>query len=679
MQERFFERDLSWLSFNHRVLQEARDSRAPLYERLKFLAIYSSNLDEFYRVRVASLRSFKKLRRKTRKQYHIRPRKTLAQVRKVVDRQQLLFGKTFREEILPDLSRKGINIVDESQYDEKQQAFAREFFDRQLTSLVQPIYLEAATRAPFLKNRALYFVGKTVDDSNLAVLLEIPSDSTGRFVTLPSQDGGHFYTFLDDIIRYNLERHLPGVIKGEVFSIKLSRDAELYIDDELSGNLIEKIKLGLEERASGLPTRFLYDSSMPNSLLKRLMLVFQLKSGDLIPGARYHNFSDFFQFPEPPGIPGLRDEPWTALPHPVLQGAPSIFDVVKKKDQLLHYPYHSFEYVEAWIREAADKNNVESIKISFYRIADQSGIAKALLYALEKGKQVVVFVEAKARFDEEANIYWGQRLQEAGARIIYSIPNLKVHAKIMLIGAKAKRGPLYYAYLSTGNFNEKTARVYTDQALMTADPRITEEVAQLFSFLEGVIPGPEFQSMLVAPFTLRSRLTALVDREIHHAQMGREAYMILKMNSLEDQDMIEKLYEASAAGVRIYLIIRGICCLIPGVEGMSERISAISIVDRYLEHSRIFLFGNSGQEEIYLSSADWMTRNLDHRIETAFPVYDTGLFRQLRQLLEIQLAGNFKARILDARQENHFVQREPHQPLVRAQLAFYEYLKTFGK
>jgi len=678
MEERFFERDLSWLSFNHRVLQEARDRRVPLYERLKFLAIYSSNLDEFFRVRVASLRSFKKLRRKTRRKFNLRPRKTLQEVRRIVEKQQSLFGKTFREEILPGLSSAGINLIDESRFDEAQQAFARDFFDKEIAPLLQPIYLEAGVRPPFLKNKSLYFVAKTADDATLAVLVEIPSGQKERFVSLPSPDGGHFFAFLDDIIRFNLDRYLPGVPDGPPYSIKLSRDAELYIDDEISGNLIEKIKLGVEERESGMPIRFLYDASMPKALLEQLIQIFYLKKGDLIPGARYHNFSDFFRFPEPPGIPGLRDEPWPALPHPALHDAASIFEVVKQKDQLLHFPYQSFEYVEKWIREAADKPLVESIRISFYRIADQSRIAEAVLYALEKGKQVVVFVEAKARFDETANIYWGQRLQEAGARIIYSLPNLKVHAKIMLITTRAKRGPVQYAYLSTGNFNEKTAAVYSDHALLSADPRITEEVAQLFSFLEGSSPGPEFQNLLVAPFTLRNRLTALVDREINHARKGRPAYMILKMNNLEDPDMIEKLYEASRAGVRIYLIIRGICCLLPGVKGLSEGIRAISIVDRYLEHARVFLFGNSGQEEVYLSSADWMTRNLDYRIETAFPVYDPDLSEQLRKLLEIQLAGNLKARVLDAKQANKYVPREPHQPLIQAQSAIWEFLKTLG-
>ena len=676
MEKRFFDRDISWLSFNHRVLQEARDRRVPLYERLKFLAIYSSNLDEFYRVRVASLRSFKKLRRKTRQQYHLQPRRTLRQIQKTVQYQQLLFGETFREEIIPNLAGKGINLIEDGQFDQAQQAFAEKYFDEEIAPLLKPLFLKPGMRAPFLKNKSLYFVGQTTEEAHLAVLIEIPSEQKGRFVTLPSPDGGHYITFLDDIVRFNLPRFLPEAIEGPVYSIKLSRDAELYIDDELSGNLIEKIKRGLEERASGLPTRFLYDAMMRPELLDPLIEIFQLKKSDLIPGARYHNFSDFFSFPEPPGIPGLRDDPMPPLPHPLLKDASSIFEAVRKKDQLLHYPYQSFEYLPRWIREAAERPIVQSIKITVYRIADHSEVAKALLYALEKGKEVTVFVEAKARFDEEANLTWGQRLQDAGARIIYSIPNLKVHAKVLLITTRAKRGPIHFAYLGTGNFNEKTARVYADHALLTADTRLTEEVAQLFSFLEGSSPGPEFQSLLVAPLTLRDRLADLVDREIHHAQMGREAYIILKLNSLEDRDLIDKLYQASRAGVRVYLIIRGICCLLPGLPDLSENIRAISIVDRFLEHARIYLFGNGGQEECYLASADWMSRNLDRRIEVAFPIYDPELFQQLRILLEIQLAGNLKARILDARQENHYVVREPHQPFVQAQPAFYEYLKS---
>lgn len=677
MEEKFIERDISWLSFNHRVLQEARDRRVPLYERLKFLAIYSSNLDEFFRVRVASLRSFKKLRRRTRQQFHIRPRKTLREVQQIVDEQQQLFGQTFREEILPDISREGINLIDETKFDKEQKAFAEEYFDSQIAPFLQPVFLTPGARAPFLKNKSLYLVAATPEESpHTGVLIEIPGGEKGRFITLPSKGGGHFYAFLDDLIRFNLERFLPGETTGAAWSIKLSRDAELYIDDELSGNLVEKIKQGLEERATGIPTRFLFDSEMPPELLHTLSEIFRLKKGDLIPGARYHNFSDFFAFPEPPGIEGLRNEPWPPLPHPVLRDATSIFEAIRAGDQLIHYPYQSFEYVPAWIREAADRPDVRSIKITLYRVAAQSEIALALLHALEKGKEVTVFVEAKARFDEAVNLLWGQKLQDAGARIIYSIPNIKVHAKVLLISTKAKRGITQYAYLSTGNFNEKTSSVYADHALFTADPRITDELAQLFAFLEGTIPSPEFQQLLVAPLTLRDRLLSMIDREIHHAEMGREAYMILKMNSLEDRDMIEKLYQASQAGVRIYLIIRGICCLRPAVEELSERISAISIVDRYLEHARIFLFGNSGQEEIYLASADWMTRNLDHRIEVAFPLTDPGTAGQIRKFLELQLAGNLKARILDTGQENQYVTREPHQPFIQAQQAFYEYLRT---
>ncbi len=677
MQEPYTDRDISWLSFNHRVLQEARDRRVPIYERLKFLAIYSSNLDEFFRVRVASLRSFKKLRRKTRQQFHIRPRKTLKEVERIVRHQQELFGETFREEILPDLSRVGINLIGETKFNKKQKAFAESWFDEHLAPLLQPIPLTPRSRAPFLKNKNLYLVVPAPEESpNIGTLLEIPTEEKGRFVAIPSNGGGHCFAFIDDVIRHNLPRIFPGESDGRAWSVKLSRDAELYIEDELSGNLVEKIKQGLEERATGAPTRFLYDAAMPEELLAQIMGIFKLKKGDLIPGARYHNFSDFLKFPQPPGIEGLRDPDMPRLPHPLLSKAPSLLEAIRSADQLLHYPYQTFAYVPALIREAAEHADVRTIKITFYRIAEQSEIASALMYALEKGKEVTVFVEAKARFDEAANLYWGQKLQDAGARIIYSIPNIKVHAKVLLIGMKHKRGESHVAYLSTGNFNEKTSSVYTDQALFTADPRITDELNQLFAFLEGSIPSPEFQHLLVAPFTLRERMSSMIDREIAHAQMGREAYMFLKMNSLEDRDMIDKLCEASQAGVRIYLIIRGICCLMPGVKGLSENIRAISIVDRFLEHSRVFLFGNSGQEEVYLSSADWMTRNLDYRIEVAFPVYDPALAAQMRKLLEIQLAGNLKARVIDAEQSNPYVVREPHQPFVRAQEAFYGYLKS---
>ena len=677
MESSYLDRDLSWLSFNHRVLQEAQNEQVPLYERIKFLAIYSSNLDEFFRVRVASLRSFKELRKKTRQALNIKPKKTLREIRAIVDRQQAEFGRIFREEILPELGRQDIFLIPESEYDAGQQAFARQYFREKVAPALHLIRAQTDQQPPFLRNKALYFAIGSGDRQELQ-LLEIPSDELPRFVVLPSAGQGHYVSFLDDLIRFNLEEFLPDRPRPEAYSIKLSRDAEMYIDDEFSGNLVEKIRQGLSERNIGLPTRFLYDSAMPAELLQQLVELFQLSKNDLIPGARYHNFNDFFTFPNPSGKVELYDPPMPPLPHPELEEAASLLTAIEEGDRILHFPYQKYDYVPKLLWEAAEDETVESIKITLYRVASKSLVTEALLHALSRGKRVVAFIEAKARFDEASNLFWGQRLQEAGAKVLYSYPGIKVHTKLFLITRREGEKPRRYAYLGTGNFNEKTARLYGDHALLTCDKRLTTEVAQVFQLLEGRIILPRCKHLLVSPFALRSGFTALIDREIKHARAGRQAYLILKMNSLEDPGMIDKLYEAAQAGVKVRLIIRGICCLLAGIPDWSEGIEATSIVDRFLEHARIYLFGNGGQEEMYLASADWMTRNLDRRVEVAMPIYDRKIFGELRELLDFQLNDNVKARLLHGRQENRYVQADDEAAPLRAQSATYEWLRSKG-
>lgn len=673
----YVDRDESWLYFNHRVLQEAQDASVPLYERIKFLAIYSSNLDEFFRVRVASLRSFRQLEKATRRELTVKPKKVLRKIRKIVKWQQGEFGRTFRRQILPELDRRGIHLIDETAYDAAQQAFARDYFDTHLREQLHPVFFDPGTEAPFLKNKGLYFVVQFEQIARTA-LLSIPSDKLPRFHVLPGRKDAHYVTFLDDLIRFNIGKVFDQPIAG-IYAVKLSRDAELYIDDEFHGDLLEKIKRGLEERNVGLPTRFLYDSRMPVDLLTQLKELFQLKKPDLIPGARYHNFNDFFSFPDPTGKADLHYPPMAALSHPALQRAHSITEVVAAGDRLLHFPYLRYDYVPRWIWEAAGDPAVRHIRITLYRVASQSEVVKALLEARRQGVEVTVFIEAKARFDESTNIYWGEQLERAGARVLYSYPGIKVHTKLLLISREEDGEERRYAYIGTGNFNEKTARVYCDHALLTADARLADEVERVFRLLERQIIIPRCRHLLVAPFTLRDRFEALIDREIAAAEAGEPAYMILKMNSLEDPAMVEKLYQASRAGVGIRLIIRGICSLVPGLPGKSENIEIISIVDRFLEHARLYLFANGGEEVLYLASADWMTRNLDHRVEVAAPIYDAAIFRELRTFLELQLHDNQKARYIVADQSNPYRQPAPGEPPRRAQYDAYQYLQEKEK
>ncbi len=648
----YHKRDISWLSFNHRVLQEAKDSAVPLYERIKFLAIYSSNLDEFFRVRVSALRQFQKIDKKERKSIlEVKPKKELREIKKIVHQQQVEFGIIFRSQIIPALRERGILLLnDHHLFNREQKQFAQEYFQEKILPHLQYQRIEDTFDVPFLQNRNLYFIAVLAQSDQLG-LVNIPSDVLPRFVPLPGSEGQFQVTFLDEIMRANLEQLFPEGVQA-AYSIKISRDAELYIDDEYTGDLREKIKASLAERSIGAPTRLLYDSSMSIELTKRLKDIFQLKKNDLFPGARYHNFSDFFAFPAPAGSEDLFDAPMPPLPHPVLEQAQSIFKVIGKQDILLHFPYQKYDYIPRWIEEAASDPAVEEIKITLYRVAKNSSIAQALVRAQENGKKVTAFVEVKARFDEASNLHWGETLQAAGAQVIYSRPGIKVHSKILLITRQEAEGLRHYAYLGTGNFNEKTSTLYTDHALLTADERLSLEVAEVFHFLEEKPLERSFQHLMVSPVNSRRKFVACVEREIANAKAGRMAWMMIKMNSLEDQAMIDKLYEASQAGVQIQLIIRGMCCLVPGVPGLSNNIEAISIIDRFLEHARIYYFANGGQEELYLASADWMTRNLDRRVEVVFPIYDPLHKQELVKILHTQWADNVKARVLNSSLDN---------------------------
>lgn len=669
---KYLERDISWLHFNYRVLQEAMDDSVPLYERLKFLAIYSSNLEEFFRVRVASLRSFKELNKVDRKRLlNVKPKKILKQILALVQWQQQQFGRVFRDDVLPSLQANDIYLVGPDRLGAEQREFVQTYFTEKVAPLLKRQGAHPDDPLPFLENRQLYFILGYGEDQPWEVM-NIPSDQLPRFLTIPSKADGHYLIYLDDVIRLGLAGYV-GNPEARAYSVKVSRDAELYIDDEYSGDLLEKIKASLAEREGGLPTRFLYDQSMPKELLKRVRKTLGLSKYDLIPGSRYHNFNDFFGFPDPTDNPALHDEDWPPLTHAVLEEAESLLQVIREQDQMLHFPYQKYDYVPRLIAEAAADPNVERLRITLYRVASKSAVVEGLLAALANGKKVEVFVEAKARFDEASNLYWGEELKKAGADVRYSFPGIKVHTKLLLIEAKDKSD---VAYLGTGNFNEKTARLYADHALLTANEQLTFDVRQVFELLAGRVIIPATKALLVAPFTLRQKLIKKIEREIKHARAGKPALIFLKLNSLEEPGIIDKLYEASQAGVEVKLIIRGICCLIPGVEGLSERIQIISILDRFLEHARVYHFHNNGKEEWYTASADWMDRNLFRRVEVAMPILAEHVRADLRKILDIQWADNTKARVISEAQDNAYRQRSEGDTLIRAQADFYKYLQT---
>ncbi|MFN8304852.1 MAG: polyphosphate kinase 1 [Saprospiraceae bacterium] len=675
----FVHRDISWLSFNYRVLQEAKDPAVPLLERLKFLAIYSSNLDEFFRIRVANLRNLKKVGKKTKAQLDFDPTELLKEIHRIVNRQQAELSEVFSRQIVPELARHRIRMLRRLDLNADQRAFVEAYFRDNLLPFVMPVLLVKRRIRPFLANAHLYLAvhlrqrKKPMAASEYA-LVKIPSDQLPRFVPLPSAPGTHDLILLDDIVRHSVSWLFPGYEIQDTYSIKLTRDAELYIEDEFSGDLVQKIKSSLQKRQVGPASRFVYDREMPGHLLEYLQDTFDLGKYDMLPEGRYHNNFDFFKFPDF-GLTHLKNKPLPPLPHPLLHDTTDPFGVIRAKDQLLHMPYQAYDSVVNFFERAATDPAVTHIKVIQYRVARNSRIMHALMDAVRHGKQVSAFVEIKARFDEAANLEWGERMERAGVRVYYSLPGVKVHAKVGLVRRIEQGEPRLYTYFSTGNFHEDTAKIYSDFGLFTADPRLTSEASLLFSHLENIQPGAlKFEHLLVGKFNLRPAFYHLIDREIAAAKKKKQAGMILKLNSLEDRDIVQKLYEASRAGVRIKLIVRGICCLVPGIRDISENIEVISIVDRFLEHARILVFHNGGQERYYMSSADWMERNLTHRIETTYPVYDPDLQKEIRELLDLQLNDNVKARIIDRYNTNEYRRSASDIP-VRAQIETYFYYK----
>lgn len=677
----YLHRDISWLSFNFRVLQEAMDQSVPLFERIKFLAIYSSNLDEFFRVRMANHRNLLRVGKRTKKELEISPKETVMEIQKIVNHQQNIFSNIFQKHIIPELKKQNIRLLRRLELNKDQKEFVENYFKDHMLPYVQPVMLIKNKIRPFLNNAALYLTilmkNKELEDKQTYYgIVKIPSDHLPRFILLPSENGRKDLIMLDDIVRQSISWMFPGYDIVDTFSIKLTRDAELYIDDEYTGDLVQKIKTSLARRHVGPASRFVYDREMPKELLSELISVFELEKLDILKEGRYHNNFDFFKFPDF-GMEHLKNSPLPPLKYEALESSEDFFKSLEE-DHLLHFPYHSYESVMRWFEMASIDPFVTHIKITQYRVAKKSRIMDALMNAVKLGKQVSVFIEVKARFDEEANLEWGEKLEKAGVTVHYSFPGVKVHSKLAIVRRQVEGESFIYAYLGTGNFHEETSKIYSDFGLFTSDKNLTNEISRIFNFLETVKrPEQTFEQLLVGKFNLRQKLVELIDFEIDQAKKGNEAKIILKMNGLQDPDMIEKLYEAGENGVKINLIIRGICCLNSGIPGFSDNIKAVSIVDRFLEHSRVFYFHHGSEQKIYLSSADWMTRNLSYRVETAFPILKENNKSMILDLLQLQLSDNVKARLLDNDNINKYSNTNSELP-IRSQIESYFYLKRRG-
>jgi polyphosphate kinase len=683
----FLNRDLSWLSFNYRVLMEAADQEVPLYSRISFLSIFSSNLDEFFRVRMPAIYTFTSIKAKKtliREEY---PKDLVQQVQETLQDHLEQFGRILTQQILPELRQNGIHLYygDPILPDHDDQV--REYFLSRVLSFLQPVILRKENQKEvFLENNALYFIVDIEPSAEAGVhyyaLVNIPSDHLPRFMELRSIADEHYIIFVDDIVRKNLQEIFPGFIIHGAYSIKLTRDAEMQLEDEFVGDIAEKIEKQLEKREAGHSTRFLYESNMSEKVMEFVQDYFDLRDEEMVEGGRYHNLKDLGKLPNP-GNDDLEYPNQPAVQHPGFDYHRSIFQTILEGEKQLHLPYHSYNYILRFFNEAAIDPRVHEIYVTLYRVAADSHIANALISAAKNGKKVTVFVELKARFDEANNLRWSKKMKAAGIRIINSIPGLKVHAKVALVKRWENESWQHYSFMATGNLNEVTGRFYTDHVYFTTDKEFGGELEVLFDYLQsrkepreyGAVP---FKHLLVSQFNMVPRFTELIEREIRNAQQGKHASIIIKMNNLQEREMIIRLYEASEAGVKVQLLVRSICCLAPMVKGQSENIRVVRIVDRYLEHARVFVFHNDGEPEYFMGSADWMNRNLHSRIEVCFPLYNKQLNKEIGHILQLQLNDTRKAVQLTPRLENIYIRSENGQPVLAAQNAIYEYIREIS-
>lgn len=691
----YVNRELSWLKFNARVLQEAADEKVPLLERLRFAGIFSNNLDEFFKVRYATVKRVA-MNESSDKELGVHAKELLEEITKEVIQLQdesLSIINTITEE----LEKEQIFIVNEKTLLPEHEAFVNTYFYDKVRPALFTIILNDLEKFPQLKDDVAYlavkmtlkedekasgvqkfFSSKAYKEKIQYALIELPT-TLNRFIELPQIGDKHYIIMLDDVIRFCL--HLIfSIFNYESLSanmIKITRDAELDIDDDLSKSFVEKISSSVEDRRKGAPVRFVYDKTIDKDTLHFLIEKMGIVNTDsVIPGGRYHNRRDYMSFPSL-GRTDLTYAPIHPLPVKGLTSEESLLKKIAEKDYLQFTPYHTFSNIIWFLREAALDPKVKSVKITIYRLAKNSQVVNSLINAVKNGKKVTVQIELQARFDEESNIRYAEQLKAEGVKLIFGVRGLKVHSKICVIEREEGKGIKRYGFISTGNFNESTAKVYTDYTLFTANQDILKEVNKVFNFFETNYNIQKYKHLIVSPHYTKKILKQLIDEEIKNAKAGKEAYIKLKMNNITSYKMIDKLYEASRAGVKIQMIVRGICCLVPGIEGMSENIEVISIVDKFLEHPRLFIFGNNGNPKVYISSADWMTRNISFRVEVGCPIYDEAIKQELIDTFEISWADNVKARVIDQAQDNHY---RPHTlPAQRSQVALYEYYEQKNK
>ncbi|QOL27016.1 polyphosphate kinase 1 [Thalassotalea sp. LPB0316] len=687
----YYNKELSWLSFNERVLQEAADPNVPLIERIRFLGIYSSNLDEFFRVRAANIYRQSLLEAANVETEQLENMKWSVLFNKISDKVNLLTQQfqSYANAAFDELAKHNIDLIFNTEQSQnfakklssKQRIWLKTFFEHQVIRHVTPIIISNKTQlAECLDDDGIYLlVALNKDENTQYALVEIPRDEIKRFIILPKDniDEVQRIVMLDDILHYFLDDIFSGIFdydQIEAYSIKLTRDAEYNLNDEIDQSLLDKMSKGLKQRLKADPVRLGYDRHMPAYMLKFLRKELKIKKADnLVAGVRYRHFKDFTGFPNL-GEHSLEKTDLVALEAANIKLANSIFDAIKQEDILVYYPYYKFRHFTEFVRQASYDPAVKQIKINIYRVAKKSEIIHSLIEAVKNGKQVTVVVELKARFDEEANIEWSKLMKDAGIKVEFGIESLKIHSKLCLISREEHGNLVNYAHIGTGNFHEKNARIYTDFSLFTCHKEITQEVENVFSFIAHSYKRFRFNHLIVSPLTSRRRLYQLIDNEIENANQGKISGIDLKLNNLVDKGLINRLYQASNAGVKIRLLIRGMCTLVPGVKGFSENITAISIVDQFLEHPRVMVFYNQGDKQVLITSADWMERNIDQRVEVACPIYAPHLKQRILDILEFHFKDNVKARIIDRRQKNHYVKNTTGQA-VRSQLAIYDYLR----
>ncbi|GEQ86266.1 polyphosphate kinase [Patiriisocius marinistellae] len=683
LQNKYFNREMSWLQFNARVLQEAEDTATPLIERLRFIGIFSNNLDEFFKVRYATIKRIAEAGKGGRSFLGgISASELMEEITQTVIKHQKT-SLSILNTIERELEKEHIYIIKETEVSDNHKAFIANYFITKVSPALVTIMIGELEKFPSLKDSAAYLAVKMVmskedkafEAKNTYALIEIPKN-VERFVELPADGNKQYIIILDDLIRYCLN-NIFSIFKYDSISahmIKITRDAELDIESDLSKSFIDKISKSVKNRSAGDPVRFVYDKRIDKETLDFLMFKMGIDSTDsIIPGGRYHNRRDYMGFPSL-GREDLQYKKITPLPIPGLSLQGSLLDKIAQKDYLLYAPYQTFSYVVKFLREAALDPAVKAIKITIYRLAEISHIASSLINAAKNGKEVTVQIELQARFDEQANIYYAEQMQGEGVKLIFGVAGLKVHSKVCLIEREENSRIVRYAFISTGNFNESTARIYTDYTLFTSNQKIGKELNKVFDFFEVNYKIKKYRHLIVSPHYTRNSLYSLIETEILNNIKGKPSGIKLKLNSLSDYKMIDRLYAASRAGVKIKLIVRGICCLIPGVKGMSENIEIISVIDKFLEHPRLFIFENGGNQKLYISSADFMGRNLDNRVEITCPIYDENIKQEINDTFEICWSDNVKARIVNQNQDNKY--RKNNKVKVRSQFALYEYYKN---